>query len=110
VRGGSVIALNVDGGLPLGIFPNQAYEQTTVTLEPGDLLLLYTDGITEAMAPLDGAKSRELFGSDRLDELLVDCVDCDVQECINRIRAALAAFSQNAPPADDQTLIAIRCL
>jgi phosphoserine phosphatase RsbU/P len=110
MRGGSVIALNADGGLPLGIFPSQAYEQTTVQLEPGDLLLLYTDGITEAMAPLDGAKSRELFGSDRLDKVLVDCVDRDAQECIDMIRSALAAFTQNVPLGDDQTLIAIRCL
>jgi serine phosphatase RsbU (regulator of sigma subunit) len=62
------------------------------------------------MAPLDGAKSRQLFGTDRLDALLVDCAASGPQECISRIRTALANFSQNAPPGDDQTLIAIRCL
>jgi sigma-B regulation protein RsbU (phosphoserine phosphatase) len=109
-RNGGVISLNADGGLPLGIFPGQSYEQSTVTLQAGDLLLLYTDGITEAMAPVNDAKSRELFGSDRLDKLLVDCGAGSAEECIGRIRSALAAFSENAPPTDDQTLIAIRCV
>ncbi|MDB5319654.1 MAG: rsbU 2 [Phycisphaerales bacterium] len=110
VRDGAVISLNADGGLPLGIFPNQSYEQSTVSLQAGDLLLLYTDGITEAMAPLDGAKSRELFGTERLDKLLVGCGAGNAGECISKIRSALAVFSENAPPTDDQTLIVIRCV
>jgi len=61
------------------------------------------------MAPLNDAKSRELFGSDRLDKLLVDCGAGSAEECIGRIRSALAVFTENAPPTDDQTLIAIRC-
>lgn len=95
-------------GLPLGV-RDRPYEQMTFALEPGDLLLLYTDGITEAMAPLKGADHRELFGIERLDNLLLDCRASSAGECISRIRAALAAFSENTPPTDDQTLIAIRC-
>jgi sigma-B regulation protein RsbU (phosphoserine phosphatase) len=110
VRDGAVISLNADGGLPLGIFPSQSYEQSTVSLQAGDLILLYTDGITEAMAPLDGAKSRELFGTDRLDKLLVGCGAGNAEECITKVRSALAVFSENAPPTDDQTLIVIRCV
>jgi phosphoserine phosphatase RsbU/P len=110
VRGNEILPLNGEGGLPLGILPGQVYDQATVTLEPGDLLLLYTDGITEAMAPLRGADQRHLFSTDRLDKLLLDC-GCHgtAEECINRIRTELAAFSENAPPTDDQTLIVIRC-
>lgn len=110
VRGDRVLSLDGAGGLPLGILEAQSYDQSTVTLQRGDLLLLYTDGITEAMAPLKGAKERELFGTDRLDQLLLDCVADSAEKCIGRIRTEVAAFSANAPPTDDQTLIAIRCV
>ncbi len=109
VRRGRVLSLDDAGGLPLGILDGQVYDQASVTLEPGDLLLLYTDGITEAMAPLKGADRRHLFGLGRLDRLLLECADGTPEECIERIRAGVDVFSENAPPADDQTLIAIRC-
>jgi sigma-B regulation protein RsbU (phosphoserine phosphatase) len=105
-----VLSLDADGGLPLGILDSQTYEQASVTLEPGDLLLLYTDGITEAMAPLKGGDSRELFGTDRLDALLLDRGAAGADGCIDRVRREVAAFSEHTPPTDDQTMIAIRCL
>ena len=55
---GTVASLDRAGGLPLGILGDQAYDQATVSLAAGDLLLLYTDGITEAMP---GRGDRELF-------------------------------------------------
>jgi len=74
------------------------------------LLLFYTDGVTEAAPPARGAESRELFGVNRLDDLLVDCGAVSAPGCIERVRTAVAAFSENTMPADDQTLIAVRCL
>lgn len=108
-RRGRVISLDDGGGLPLGILADQPYVQSSVTLEPRDLLLLYTDGIVEAMAPRQGDAPRELFGVERLDELLLACNAPTAESCIHQIRAHLAAFSENAPPNDDRTLIAIRC-
>ncbi len=110
VRADEILCIDGAGGLPLGILGGQVYEQATVQLESGDLLLLYTDGITEATAPLKGEQSRELFGLERLNTLLRQCKSCSAGECIDRIRAALTAFGQTALPTDDQTLIAIRCL
>ena len=101
--------LDREGGLPLGILEGQTYEQAHVALEPRDLLLLYTDGITEAMAPLRGER-RDLFGVGRLDQLLLGCSACSAADCIADIRTRVAAFSEGAPPTYDQTLIAIRCL
>lgn len=109
VRGGRVISLGGTDGLPLGIDGEQSYAEATVTLERGDLLLLYTDGITEAMAPPKGG-SRQLFGVERLDALLLACGATSAEGCIARVRAEVAAFSEHAPPTDDQTLIAIRCV
>jgi sigma-B regulation protein RsbU (phosphoserine phosphatase) len=110
VRGGRVLSLDQQGALPLGILEQQAYGQATVRLEVGDLLLLYTDGITEAMAPRQACGSRELFGVERLDALLLDCGAASAEGCVAAVRSAVAAFCANAPPTDDQTLIAIRCL
>jgi sigma-B regulation protein RsbU (phosphoserine phosphatase) len=109
VRRGRVMALDATGTLPLGILSDQTHGESMVTLERGDLLLLYTDGITEAVAPSKGAQERQLFGIERLDELLLGCRG-SADACIARIRAGMAAFCENAPPTDDQTLIAIRCL
>jgi sigma-B regulation protein RsbU (phosphoserine phosphatase) len=110
VRRGRVLPVVGDGGLPLGVLDGQVYGESTITLERGDLLLLYTDGITEAMAPLKGAERRELFGTRRLDRLLLECSPHTAEECVAHIRAGVAAFCENAPLTDDQTLIAIRCL
>ena len=110
VRGNQVQSLDGKGGLPMGIIEGECYEQAEITLEHGDLLLLYTDGIVEAMAPLRGAKRRNLYGVERLDTLLLEVATNDAEECVARIRSELTAFSENAPPSDDQTVIAIRCL
>jgi phosphoserine phosphatase RsbU/P len=110
VRGDRVLSLDEEGGLPMGILGEQSYGQATVTLERGDLLLLYTDGITEAMAPAKGDAPRRMFGLSRLDKLLLACDECNAAGCISRIRSEVAAFAENMPPSDDQTLIAIRCL
>lgn len=109
-RGKGVIALKESSQLPLGIMEGQDFNQTTVTLDPGDVLLLYTDGITEAMAPRNAAGSRELFGTSRLDEVLLHCGQPSATQWIEKVRKSVAKFSENAPPSDDQTLIAIRCV
>jgi phosphoserine phosphatase RsbU/P len=110
VRDGAIFPLDGVSGLPLGVDADEPYKQATMTLERGDLLLLYTDGITEAAAPTRGAPTRDLFGVERLDKLLLGCDTCSATECINRICAAVSEFSEHAPPSDDQTLIAMRCL
>ena len=110
VRGETVLPLDRNGGLPLGIMEEQTYGQATQQLERDDLLLLYTDGITEAAAPLRGSGHRDFFGVERLDALLLDCGGESAQGCISRIRAEVTAFCAGVPPTDDQTLIAIRCV
>ncbi len=110
VRPDGVTALDRAGALPLGIIEGQRYDQATVSLGAGDLLLLYTDGVTETMAPSTSGGPRVLFGTDRLDALLLDCGAASADGCVARVKAEVAAFSGNVPPTDDQTLIAIRCV
>jgi phosphoserine phosphatase RsbU/P len=109
-RGPEVLSLDRAGSLPLGILGEQVYTQASLGLHRGDLLLLYTDGITEAMAPLRGARSPDLFGVERLDRALLDRGAGSAAVCIERIRAEVEAFSHGAPPTDDRTLIAISCI
>jgi sigma-B regulation protein RsbU (phosphoserine phosphatase) len=126
VRGERVMPLDETGALPLGIAADEVYLQAAITLERGDLLLLYTDGITEAMAPRKVAEGGgenatptpssappsplELFGVDRLDAVVAPCRSCAAGACIARVLEEVRAFSENAPAADDRTLIALRCL
>ena len=109
VRGGRVISLDGASELPLGIIGDQQYYQTTFDLNERELLLLYTDGVIEAAAPAVGDGPRQFFGLDRLDRLLIACGDGPAAGCIDQVNAAVADFCQGAAPADDQTLIAVRC-
>jgi sigma-B regulation protein RsbU (phosphoserine phosphatase) len=109
VRGGRVLALDENGALPLGIVASQTYSQSVLSLERDDHLLLYTDGITEAMAPQSQSRPRELFGVERLDRVLLEQAGLSAQRCVDGVRSRVADFSGNVSK-DDQTLIAVRCL
>jgi sigma-B regulation protein RsbU (phosphoserine phosphatase) len=78
-------------------------------MEPGDLLVLYTDGVTEAMAPPDASGQRELFGDTRLVESLRAGALDDVHACVRRVEDAVRVFTHDAPPTDDRTLVVVRC-
>lgn len=104
----TVVPLDSRSGLPLGILEDEMFTQTQVSVRPGDLLLLYTDGVTEASPPAPPQQSRQLFGVERLDDVLLSCGDDSASSCLKRVQAAVAEFAEDAPAADDQTLIAIR--
>lgn len=106
LRGGSVLALDVAGGVPLGIDPAATYEDVGITLEPDDLLVMYTDGITEAMRR--GIDGLELFGTKRLDRVLCECGSDRASDYTERVRKAIAAFTNYAAPTDDQTMLILR--
>src|SRR2546430_3657618 len=110
LRAGQIISLEESGALPLGIIDEQPYAESTIPLQKEDMLLLYTDGITEASPPTKLNQSRRLFGTSRLDQALLDSPSATPDQIVNAIRAAVAAFTENAPPGDDQTLLALRCL
>jgi sigma-B regulation protein RsbU (phosphoserine phosphatase) len=108
----SIQSLDDAASLPLGIVAGERYTQSTVQLHSGDVLLLYTDGITEAASP-QRTPTRHFFGVERLDQQLLNMgvrYGMSAQECLAQIQAAVKEFTENAPPKDDQTLIAIRCV
>lgn len=93
------------GGIPLGMLPAFKYEQVAQPLLPGDTLLLYSDGVTEAVDP-----SGEEFGEKRLAQLLQSVTGMDSREAVERIRTALYEFTGDSPQADDITMLLSRVL
>ncbi len=91
-----------DGGLPLGIFPVTEFDMGEVTLRPGDLLVLYSDGVTEASAA-DG----EEFGEGRLELLIAAHREKSVDEIQAQILEAVRSWSRKEPE-DDMTLVIVR--
>ncbi|MBL8056658.1 MAG: SpoIIE family protein phosphatase [Anaerolineales bacterium] len=100
---GTPLELPFAVGEPLGILPAPALDEQTVQLPAGGLLLLYTDGVTEAW----DAQSRP-FGEGRLDAVLRDQAPAPAQAVCERVRQAVAAYRGPAPQADDVTLLAAR--
>ena len=91
-------------GLPLGVNVENAYAETMVTLGSGDALLVYTDGVTEAM----NARS-EIFGCDRLLQS-IGGASADVNGLIQQIVADIERFADGRPQSDDTCLVCVRRL
>jgi len=96
---GTLALLNGARGLPLGVFPDERYAQQTHHLVPGDQLVLYTDGITEA----DNGRG-ELFGVERLDKVLENCA-VGAPDLLRSVVAAVEEFTAGVPAHDDRTLL-----
>ena len=103
-NGGHVYRLE-PGGPPVGLLPGSSYEQGSVPLEPGDLVVLFTDGISESMN-----SSNEEWGEERLIDLAKTCADLSALEAMNRIMAAAQTFAAGAPQYDDMTVVILRVL
>jgi len=101
IRRGSCQRLK-EGGPVLGVFPGRRYFQDEVELQPGDCLLLFTDGVTEA-----GNLSGEEFGEDRLQKLLVAGRDLSAAALREYIMDAVAEFSGGIFD-DDVTLLVLK--
>jgi sigma-B regulation protein RsbU (phosphoserine phosphatase) len=88
--------------LPLGIVDDERYSDATVQLHPGDVLVLFTDGITESRND-----AGELYGMERLDQA-IGCCGSDTEVMIRNILLSVEDFTDSAAPTDDQTLIVAR--
>lgn len=100
-RDGRVLDLT-EGGVLLGVLPEYQFTQSTVELFPGDQLLLYTDGISEAL----NAEGEE-FGAGKLLQLGRNSLGLDAYSVLQRIVQAVSEFHQ-APERDDRTMMVMK--
>ena len=102
VRSGATVEEVGCSGKVLGVFPDAELRDTSLRLMPGEALVLYTDGVTEARSP-DG----EFFGEGRLRHLLSSCAGCDAATLARRIKGVVLDF-QEGYPRDDLAVLVLR--
>jgi sigma-B regulation protein RsbU (phosphoserine phosphatase) len=90
-------------GLPIGIEDVVTYDELGFTLDPGNLLVFYSDGITETAGP-----SGELYSARRLGEVVAANHQLSAQELTDVIFREVESFSEGAPMADDRTLVILK--
>jgi sigma-B regulation protein RsbU (phosphoserine phosphatase) len=103
-KDGSVVRLRT-GGMVVGMMPDTAYHQEIIKLEPGDILLIFSDGITEAM----NMKDQE-FGEERLMNLIAPLANASASEISDSILRSIADYVGTAPQHDDSTLVVIKAV
>jgi sigma-B regulation protein RsbU (phosphoserine phosphatase) len=91
------------GGIILGMLDSFVYEEETVQLNPHDLMLLYTDGITEAMNQKD-----EMFEEEKLLRILKDNQENSAEKLSQKIVDSVLSFQGNLPQGDDMTLVLVK--
>jgi sigma-B regulation protein RsbU (phosphoserine phosphatase) len=101
---GSIETLE-EGGLILGMMPDVPYQSATSELAPGDVLFMFTDGITEAMNDKD-----EEYGEERLEPLLKDMVQNPLTEIMDGVESSILDFVGDMPQTDDMTMLAMKIL
>ena len=100
---GSSEELPMTGGIALGVMPELEYRQNSMTLAPGDTLVLYTDGVSEAMN-----SHGEEFGVERLQQIFSDRPPSSAREANEAILQAVSAFAGGTPQSDDVTCLVLR--
>jgi len=91
------------GGLPLGIKPDAEYREGRTQLQRGDVLVIYSDGVTEAVSP-----TGEEYGATRLYEVVSRNIEASAAGIRDRIESSLTKFAQGTSAADDITLVIVK--
>jgi sigma-B regulation protein RsbU (phosphoserine phosphatase) len=90
-------------GTVLGLFPDQPYASETAELAPGETLVLYTDGVSEAANP-----AQALFGEQGLHACFAKGAGVSAAESVERLLGSVRSFAGGAPQSDDITILALR--
>jgi len=104
IRNGVAEDVFTEGSYPVGLVPEAEYTTVCLKLEPSDTLVLFSDGVTEAMDPAD-----QLFGVPRLKEVLMGVApQTPLDELQRKVLDAVENFARGASQADDLTLLLVR--
>ncbi|MGB3241746.1 MAG: PP2C family protein-serine/threonine phosphatase [Candidatus Omnitrophota bacterium] len=99
----SRVSLLSSHGCPVGIMEDQVYGESEINLSEGDTVILYTDGVVEALD-----KNRQMFGLQRLMKIGLDSVDLSAQEIVEKIKDSVFDFAGTQSQFDDLTLLVFR--
>jgi phosphoserine phosphatase RsbU/P len=102
-KGGKDIILLKAKGVAMGVIPDIGLEEKEIKLDSGDVVVLYTDGVTEA---INGKE--EQFGPDRVTDIAEKYRDCSSDEIMQRIKEGVLEFSRGQPQFDDITLMVLK--
>ena len=105
VIGASNIRRLESGGPVLGLLESASYDQEDVVLSPGDVVLVFSDGVAEALNVAD-----EEFGEERLADVIATTGTSSAHALVDAVVAAVRGFSNGATQSDDITVMAIRYL
>jgi sigma-B regulation protein RsbU (phosphoserine phosphatase) len=104
IRNGVAEDVFTEGSYPVGLVPEAEYTTVCLKLEPGDTLVLFSDGVTEAMDPAE-----QLFGVPRLKDVLMGvATQTPLDELQTKVLDAVENFARGASQADDLTLLLVR--
>jgi sigma-B regulation protein RsbU (phosphoserine phosphatase) len=116
-RGSEIITCQV-AGVPIGLLEDQEYDQGEMSAQPGDLLLLSSDGVEDQLGKDAGTlseeevslKEMESYGRERVDRVVLANLHLKPQKIVDRIFEDIDVFRGATPLTDDQTAIALRVL
>jgi len=97
--------IDTAGGMPIGVMEGVSFDNKEILVEKGDMLFLYTDGISESMN-----KNHKEFGLSRVKNILLGNCELKAQEVMQKVLDEIAKFSKGAPQHDDMTLIVIKAV
>ena len=103
IRRGEIAEPFGEGSFPVGLMPDVEYSINQARLSPGDILVLFSDGVTEAMDP-----DNNMYGGRRLRETLTDLYDASLDHLQKTVLSSIEAFTRGAAQADDITLLSVR--
>jgi serine phosphatase RsbU (regulator of sigma subunit) len=103
IRRGTAEEAFTEGSYPVGLVPEAQYTAVCLKLEPGDTLVLFSDGVTEAADP-----DEQMFGTARLKQLLTGQPECPLEDLQKCVLEAVENFARGAHQADDLTLLIVR--
>jgi sigma-B regulation protein RsbU (phosphoserine phosphatase) len=103
IRQNAVEEAFTEGSYPVGLVPDAMYTAACLKLQPGDTLVLFSDGVTEAMDP-----DEQLFGVPRLKEVLEKNISTELEEIQKTVLESVENFARGARQADDLTLLLVR--
>jgi sigma-B regulation protein RsbU (phosphoserine phosphatase) len=103
LRGDGRVQYLLEGGVALGVLPDARYEERPLALQPGDVLLLYTDGVSEAESP-----TGEQFGTRRLEQCLKRIAGGTANEILKGVVDEVTAYAGEHGVSDDLTLVVVK--